>query len=315
MEMAQLYVSTCYWRAHCAAARNMTSHQPPKWGLRPLQRLPPASGRDNRGREREGERERGENGDFEVLLGGRRPQVRRGGGMTLSGGTTATHAYGEASYWDQRYRQDQGPFDWYQKYAALRPLLDLYLGRSRRVLLVGCGNSVLGEEMIDDGYKDVVNIDISSVVIEAMQKKYLDRPEMNYIKMDVRDMSIFESNSFDGVIDKGTLDSLMCGHNAQQNATKMLEEVDRILKDKGVYILITYGDPKYRLYLLKALSWWHVNLHIIDCGGADRPDKGTEEQSWDLTKPVPLNEDGSVATSVLGSNPEIHYIYVCIKKK
>eukprot|EP00268_Persea_americana_P009249 TRINITY_DN13691_c0_g1_i1.p1 TRINITY_DN13691_c0_g1~~TRINITY_DN13691_c0_g1_i1.p1 ORF type:complete len:152 (-),score=33.61 TRINITY_DN13691_c0_g1_i1:586-1041(-) len=146
--------------------------------------------------------------------------------MTI-GNSSSKQAYGEPWYWDNRYSQDPGPFDWYQKYPALSPLLDLYLLRHHRILLVGCGNSALGEGMVGDGYKDLVNIDISSVVIEAMQKKYQERPELKYIKMDVRDMSDFESGSFDAVIDKGTLDSLMCGHNAQQNATKMLEEVGR----------------------------------------------------------------------------------------
>ena len=32
---------------------------------------------------------------------------------------------------------------------------------------------VFGENMIDDSYEDVVNIDISSVVIEQMKKRYL----------------------------------------------------------------------------------------------------------------------------------------------
>lgn len=68
-----------------------------------------------------------------------------------------------------------------------------------RVLVVGCGNSgislflsyftwfglsrlidfaAFSEGMVDDGYEDVVNIDISSVVIEAMQKKYSNRPHL-----------------------------------------------------------------------------------------------------------------------------------------
>lgn len=162
--------------------------------------------------------------------------------------------------------------------------------------------------MLSDGYRDVVNIDISSVVIEAMQKKYQDRPELKYIKMDIRDMSAFESGSFDAVIDKGTLDSLMCGHNAQQNATKMLEEVGRVLKDRGIYILITYGATNFRLSLLKELCLWRIKLHVIDKLGSDRP-----HPKWELTNPIPLNEDGSSVNSVLGENPDVHYIYVCIK--
>ncbi|XP_074568136.1 uncharacterized protein LOC141824706 [Curcuma longa] len=221
---------------------------------------------------------------------------------------TSTHAYGEASYWDQRYSKDRGTFDWYQKYQSLGPLFDLYLRRHHRLLLVGCGNSALGESMVDDGYQDVVNIDISSVVIEAMQEKYSDKFGLKYIKMDVREMSSFESSSFDAVIDKGTLDSLMCGPNATENATKMLKEVGRVLKDKGVYILITYGDPSYRLNLLKGVELWNINVHVIE-----RTEKTPRQKTWELTTPLPLNEDGSSVSAILGSNPEVHYIYVCIK--
>ncbi|KAG0475936.1 hypothetical protein HPP92_012777 [Vanilla planifolia] len=227
--------------------------------------------------------------------------------MTL-GTSTGSHAYGEPSYWDQRYRQDPGPFDWYQKYKTLAPLFDLYISRSHRVLLVGCGNSTLGEGMVSDGYQDVVNIDVSSVVIEAMCQKYEDKPELKYIKMDVRDMNTFESGSFDAVIDKGTLDSLMCGQNAYHNAKKMLEEVGRILKDKGIYILITYGDPSYRLQLLKDLHLWTITMHAID-----RMEKSPEQKTWELTKPLPLNKDGTSLNTAIGSNAEVHYIYVCIK--
>ncbi|XP_077218616.1 S-adenosyl-L-methionine-dependent methyltransferases superfamily protein isoform X2 [Tasmannia lanceolata] len=223
---------------------------------------------------------------------------------------TTSQAYGEASYWDRRYSQDEGPFDWYQKYPALAPLFHLYMHRHHRILMVGCGNSELGEDMINDGYQDVVNIDISSVVIEAMQKKYRDRPELKYIKMDVRDMSSFESGSFDTVIDKGTLDSLMCGHNAQQNARMMLEEVGRVLKSTGVYILITYGALNFRLPLLRETCLWTIKLHVMEKLGFER---GSEHKLRELTDPIPLNKDGSSAIAVLGENPEVHYIYVCIK--
>lgn len=42
--------------------------------------------------------------------------------------------------------------------------------------------AAFSEGMVDDGgYTDVVNIDISSVVIEAMQNKYRDRPQLKCI--------------------------------------------------------------------------------------------------------------------------------------
>lgn len=38
--------------------------------------------------------------------------------------------------------------------------------------------AAFSEGMVNDGYEDVVNVDISSVVIEAMQKKYCYRPQL-----------------------------------------------------------------------------------------------------------------------------------------
>lgn len=42
--------------------------------------------------------------------------------------------------------------------------------------------AAFSEGMVDEGgYMDVVNIDISSVVIDAMQNKYQDRPQLKCI--------------------------------------------------------------------------------------------------------------------------------------
>lgn len=42
-------------------------------------------------------------------------------------------------------------------------------------------SAAFSEGMVDDGYDEVVNIDIASVVIEAMQKKYSSRPQLKCI--------------------------------------------------------------------------------------------------------------------------------------
>ncbi|KAK4755679.1 hypothetical protein SAY87_009436 [Trapa incisa] len=224
--------------------------------------------------------------------------------------TTSTQAYGEPWYWDKRYAGDTAPFDWYQKYPSLAPLIHLYIPRHRtKVLVIGCGNSAFSEGMVDDGYEEVVNIDISSVVIEAMKKKYSECSQLKYMVMDVRDMRAFESGSFDAVLDKGTLDSLLCGNNSRKNAAQMLEEVARVLKDRGVYILITYGAPSYRLHLLKEMNIWTIKLHVIE----KLVTEGKPNEQRKVTGPIPLDDDGISAEAVLGKSPEVHYIYICTK--
>lgn len=89
---------------------------------------------------------------------------------------------------------------------------------------MGCGNSILSEEMYDKGYKHIYNVDISPVVIEQMAKRNgYTRPEMKWEVMDVRDMASFASDKFDLIIDKSTIDALLCGDSAFLNTALMMK--------------------------------------------------------------------------------------------
>lgn len=56
--------------------------------------------------------------------------------------------YADQGYWDQRYSEETGLFDWYQRFDTVFPLLqDILKERSsfHQILHLGCGNSSLGE--------------------------------------------------------------------------------------------------------------------------------------------------------------------------
>ncbi|KAF0907339.1 hypothetical protein E2562_015839 [Oryza meyeriana var. granulata] len=169
------------------------------------------------------------------------------------------------SYWDARYVEEGGaPYDWYQRYAALRPFVRRFAPPDYRILMIGCGSALMSEDMVDDGYMEIINIDISSVVIEIMRKKHFNIPQLQYMQMDVRDMSVFPDESFDCAIDKGTLDSLMCGVGAPLSAAQMVLEVERLLKPGGIFMLITYGDPSVRVpHLNQQGCNWKTVLYIL----------------------------------------------------
>lgn len=48
--------------------------------------------------------------------------------------------------------------------------------------------------------------------------------------------------------------------------------------------------------------WLHVGKAFVEAS--------SEHQAQELTSPVPLNDDTSLT---VGKNPDVHYIYVCIK--
>lgn len=51
--------------------------------------------------------------------------------------------YGEQEYWNKRYQNQPGRFDWYHKYWALKQLLEKNCPKNGRVLQIGCGLSSL----------------------------------------------------------------------------------------------------------------------------------------------------------------------------
>ena len=64
--------------------------------------------------------------------------------------------------------------------------------------------------------------------------------------MDCRSLD-FETSSFDLVIDKGTMDSMLCSGHSYMDVARMLTQVHRVLKPGGIYFLVTLGEPKERL--------------------------------------------------------------------
>ncbi|KAI1791823.1 S-adenosyl-L-methionine-dependent methyltransferase [Ganoderma leucocontextum] len=120
--------------------------------------------------------------------------------------------YGTKEYWDQRYTQEseETSFDWFKSYGDIADIIrELIPDKSSRVLMLGCGNSTLSQDMYDDGYKNIVNADYSGILIDKMKRKHAGlAPEMEWHEMDIRDLK-FDADSFDVAIDKGTMDAMM----------------------------------------------------------------------------------------------------------
>ena len=64
--------------------------------------------------------------------------------------------------------------------------------RESKILVVGCGNSLLSEHMYDiGGYHNITNIDYEEKVVESMSERSKNRQGMSYLKMDMLDLSSF----------------------------------------------------------------------------------------------------------------------------
>ena len=156
-----------------------------------------------------------------------------------------------------------------------------------KILILGCGNANFSEDLYDDGFQFQWNIDISRVVIDQMRFRNRKRKKMVYEVMDCCDLK-YPDNFFDIIIDKSTIDAILCGNNAYLNTALMLKESQRVLREGGRYIAISYGKPETRsFHFTRAfLSWKMVTYTLYPVEFKDEEDK--EERS--------------------------HFIYICTKQ-
>lgn len=133
-------------------------------------------------------------------------------------------------------------------------------------------------------------MDFSPKVITQIEEKNKAKyPKMSFKVMNVLDMQEIQTGSFNVAIDKGTLDSVLCGDNSGNNAEKMINEIYRILAPGGRYICITYGDPEHRKKYFDNLQWSNLSVDKV-------------------LKPNTNNEEN---TEISAKN--YHYIYIMKK--
>ena len=89
-------------------------------------------------------------------------------------------------YWDRFFKiRGTQAFEWYGEYENLFECIHKYIKPEDNVLVIGCGNSKLSENMYDVCFKHITNIDLSDIVIKQMSAKNKNRKDMKYLKMDM----------------------------------------------------------------------------------------------------------------------------------
>ena len=95
------------------------------------------------------------------------------------------------TFWDGFFQERGGKaFEWYGDWQQLSPLLRQYCAREEEVLIVGCGNSMLGEHMRDDGYGRLISVDYSEEawprLIQTRQHQHQHHPPINSTPSEVK---------------------------------------------------------------------------------------------------------------------------------
>ncbi|WVQ97977.1 hypothetical protein IAU59_005097 [Kwoniella sp. CBS 9459] len=145
-------------------------------------------------------------------------------------------------------------------------------GKGTRMLMLGCGNSALGEVLYDAGWTNIVNLDYSKIVIDQMKERHTSRPLMEWHEMDVLDLKYGE-DEFDLVVDKGTMDAMLTTKGDPWNppekdiktCTQEVTEALRVLrKRKGSkFVYFTFGQPHFRKRYMANRPGWKLTHREI----------------------------------------------------
>lgn len=135
--------------------------------------------------------------------------------------------------------------------------------RKSKVLLLGCGNSKFGEDMLtipggwysqEEGGNGqprttIIQADVSQRVVSTMSNRcapFVANGSMELVQDDATSLTAFEDGTIDAVVDKGMMDALFCA-SRPDILMQVMKSVNRVLIPGGIYGFFSFSRPEFLL--------------------------------------------------------------------
>jgi hypothetical protein len=142
------------------------------------------------------------------------------------------------------------------------------------ILILGCGNSKLGEDMLEPrtlnrNDKDhlvrwrgpILQVDVASRVIDAMGQRcndYIACGDMMVLQDDATELSAITNETIHAAVDKGLVDALFCANQPLQ-CYDLMQAVHRVLIPGGVVAILSFSQPEFLLETLLVPPHLHAD--------------------------------------------------------
>lgn len=202
--------------------------------------------------------------------------------------------FGRPQFWQHRYdgiTPDFKPHDWYVSWGTVKdriwqltglglPTSAIKEGKTAAtndalkpltVLNLGCGNSLVAEALSDDlaaKVERVVSIDFVESVVKAQEERVKNtkyEKKLEFRTMDVMKMDELPEASFDLIVDKGTLDSLLTTSTAATDFADACKQISRLMKPNAWFVMISCAIGYEQIKPLQNLTLfkWKV-VHVSE---------------------------------------------------
>lgn len=258
--------------------------------------------------------------------------------------------FADPAFWETRYQASKEAFEWYLGWENLKEVLLPLLvpegepeSREAEILVLGCGTSLVSQELYAEGFNNVTNVDRCEFVVQAMRERHQEqldvlltgaakgkkggkdtkgtptpepgaepRKHMQFEAFDALSLPKEWARRFDVVIDKAVLDAVACGASRWDSTEALMRSVCAVLKPKtGIYFCVSHAGPEVRQKML-------VGPHQED------PSDRSEAYGWvvrheTLPRPLvslfadPKAKDKMELTRgpVYNAEKDVYHIYIC----
>lgn len=180
---------------------------------------------------------------------------------------------GHPAFWRNFY-ETRGPGGECEWFVSGQSAADLFVSHvpldptSTRLLEVGCGTSNLGL-LMRPFVKSVLAIDICPNAVEICRGRTSDKG-IEYAVADVcRVSDVIPRDSFDVVIDKGTLDALLSSDKCHTNGERFIETMGEVVCAGGRLAILTLNDVSVIMPFIHSCETanWEIVVEQAVCLG------------------------------------------------
>jgi len=182
----------------------------------------------------------------------------------------------DANFWNLKYSNNQTGWDLKSPSTPLKEYIDQLDNLQIKILIPGCGNAYEAEYLLAKGFTNITLIDISDILVQELQEKFRDNPEIKIFNQDFFELD----ETYDLILEQ----TFFCALNPDLRP-KYVEKMHQILSRNGhlvgVLFNIQFGDPSPPFggtkeeYLQLFSTKFQINT-LENCYNSIKPRAGSE---------------------------------------